>query len=250
MDGKTRELINRDVDGTVSEAEHVRVQRLLKRSTEARQLHEELSHLQGVLSSVTEAVTPVHLQNRIRAAVHAGDVQSAEKGRPWREAFLSLVHYPTGLRYGSLFAGGLVAGVLLMLAFMQPVNSGAVPDESAAGSILARAETVDIVAGNASGSVRVMHMGSSSQVAVRVTLGHGIVTRLTFDPSRVTLKNIRGPETPSGSLMVRDGTVELSGTGIQTCTLELVSRTQGALLSVSLVAAEGELVRKTMSVTE
>jgi hypothetical protein len=102
----------------------------------------------------------------------------------------------------------------------------------------------------ASGSVRVVRLGGASELSIRITLARGIMTRFSFDPSRISLKGIRGPETPSGSLTVREGVVELAGTGVQACTLDLIPRTPGASVAVSLMAPEGELLRKTIPVTE
>ena len=77
MDAKTRDLLNRDVDGAVNDADRLKVQRLLKRSAEARRLHAELTGLSRLLSSVPEFDPPVHLANRIRAAVHGNDAPVA-----------------------------------------------------------------------------------------------------------------------------------------------------------------------------
>lgn len=250
MDARTRDLLNRDVDGVVTEADRLRVGRLLKRSAEARRVHAELTQLSRVLSGLPEANPPVHLANRIRAAVHGQDAPVQPRMGTWREKWIALVHPPTPLRYGSVFAGGLLAGLMLFMAFLQPLDHASVPDGAAAGTVLGQGESITVAAGNASGSVRVMRLGTSSELAVRMTLNRGIVTRLIFDPSRIALKGIRGPETPSGSLTVREGVVELAGTGIQACTLELVPRTAGSSVAVSLMGAEGELLRKSIPVAE
>jgi hypothetical protein len=250
MDAKTKDLLNRDVDGAVTEADRQRVGRLLKSSAEARRFHAELTRLSSLLDGVPEAVPPVHLANRIRAAVHAGESPAHPRSGSWREKMIALLHPPTSLRYGSVFAGGLVAGVLLFMAFLQPLDNASVPDGAATGSILARTESINVAAGGASGSVRVVRLGGASELSIRITLARGIMTRFSFDPSRISLKGIRGPETPSGSLTVREGVVELAGTGVQACTLDLIPRTPGASVAVSLMAPEGELLRKTIPVTE
>jgi hypothetical protein len=250
MDAKNRELLNRDVDGAVTDTDRQQVQRLLKRSAEARRFHAELTRLSRLLSGVPEVDPPVHLANRIRAAVHGQDAPVQSRARSWREKLIALSHPPTPLRYGSVFAGGLAAGLFLFMAFLQPLDRSSVPDSAAAGTVVGRAESITVAAGDASGSVRVMRLGGSSELAVRMTLNRGIVTRLSFDPSRIALKGIRGPETPSGSLTVREGVVELAGTGIQACTLDLVPRTAGATVAVSLMGPEGELLRKSIPVAD
>ena len=97
IEPKLRQLINRDVDGELSDKERARLRESLRRNGPARRLHSELLALNSALASLPAAEPPVHLANRIRAAVHAGDPLVVPAHRRWHHAildYLPILYHP------------------------------------------------------------------------------------------------------------------------------------------------------------
>ncbi|MEW6509805.1 MAG: hypothetical protein AB1428_02470 [Bacteroidota bacterium] len=250
IDAKVKDLINRDIDGVLSGDEKRRLGQAMRRNTQARRLHEELSRLTSALEAIPQADPPAHLANRIRAAVHAGEALPAPRRRAWRDLLGTLIHPSLPLRYASVFAGGLAVGVLLFALFLQPVNVATMEDGAAAGSLVARTETVSVDAGGAAGTITIVRRAGIRDIGLRLALPAGVTAQVAYDPSRVALGALRGIETTAGSVTVRDGLLELTGTGVQGCTLEVIPRAAGASVSVALMAGTHQVFSRVIPLEE
>jgi hypothetical protein len=250
IDTKLKDLINRDIDGVLSGDEKRRLEHVMHRNGQARRLHTELSRMSSTLRGIPQAEPPAHLANRIRAAVHAGETLLAPRRRTWRDLVGTLIHPSSPLRYASIFAGGVAVGVLLFTLFLQPVNVATMEDGAAAGSLVARTETVSVDAGGAAGTITIVRREGIRDIGLRLALPAGVTAQVAYDPARVALGALRGIETTAGSVTVRDGLLELTGTGVQGCTLEVIPRAAGASVSVDLVSGGATLYSRTILITE
>ena len=134
-----RELINRDLDGDLSPSERRTLEQALRRNASARNLHAELKAVSTALSSVRQVEPPANLGNRIRADVRSR-VSAPRERRSWLESLRALVQTPTALRYGTVFAGGLVCGALLF-TFVIHSSASNVPADVATGTLMTHSET-------------------------------------------------------------------------------------------------------------
>ena len=178
-----RELIQRDVDGDLSPSERRALDSALRRNAAARKLHSELKTLGTTLASVRNAEPPPNIENRI-------------------ESLRTLVRTPTVLRYGTVFAGGLVTGALLFMFLIHPQPVAGVSGEAATGTLISNAESYSVDVHGAKGMLTAIP-----------------TTKLTFDPSRVKLENVREFQSTGGPVVVNEGVVTVTGTGVQGCTL-------------------------------
>lgn len=247
VDPKLKDLITRDVDGLLPDAEKSQLERSLRRNKEARAAHAAHRVVSATLATVREAEPPVHLAHRIRHAAHAGDPSPSSVPRPGF-SLAGVFRSRAALRYAGVFAGGLVAGVLFFVLLMQPEATDTV-DTSAAGSLVPRTEFIPVNAGNVAGSVTVARRPGVNEVSLRLTVPPGVVTRLDFDPSRVAVESLRGVETADGSLVVRNGRVELTGSTRQLCTVVLVPGGAGGTVAFSLRSDDIEFFRRPITLT-
>ena len=105
LNENARDLINRAIDGELSESEGTEFRALLAESDEARQFHEELAALDGLLKSSPKVEPPGDLESRI--------LRRVQLPRP-RRWFTSVAGWMQGnpVPYGAAAAAGVLATVL------------------------------------------------------------------------------------------------------------------------------------------
>lgn len=232
-----RDLIQRDVDGDLSPSERRRLSQALRRSTSARKLHAELVALRAELSLVRQAEPPVNLGNRIRADIRSR-ISAPARRRTWMESLRSLAHTPTTLRYGTVFAGGLVTGALLFMFVIHPQPASNLSGDVATGTLITHSETFPVDLQGAKGMLTAVPTETGKELTFRLMCGTQTTTKLTFDPSRVKLENVREVQSSGGPVVVNEGVVEMTGTGSQRCTLTFTG-VRDSRISVQVACAGG-----------
>jgi hypothetical protein len=128
IDERTIELINRELDGCCSEEESRELEAFLSENEEALQYYDELLRAASAMKSVEQAEPPSFLKTHI-----LNSIQALPRPEPERLALISRIRElfrqsPT-VRYSTVFASGLVLGVVLLLVF-GPWQQSEIPDVS------------------------------------------------------------------------------------------------------------------------
>jgi anti-sigma factor RsiW len=106
------ELIHAELDGELTSGQHAELSRLLLANPEARALRDELNRVFGSLAEVVSVEPPPDLAKSVLQAV---EPKSAQEPRVPRTGFLRLFLFPpTPLRYAAIFAGGVLAGAIVL----------------------------------------------------------------------------------------------------------------------------------------
>lgn len=122
MDDRFIDLINRELDGDLSDSEITRLKGYLSQDSEGAELRENLRKLSLILGAVPPQEPPAYLKHRIMEAVYAVKKQSAPKRRTVGEIFsVFRVRFSPPLAYS--FATGAVIGVLI-LGSLVTLNTG------------------------------------------------------------------------------------------------------------------------------
>jgi hypothetical protein len=240
------ELIQRDVDGDLSPSERRALTQALRRNASARKLHAELKAVGTTLSSVRQVEPPANLGNRIRADVHSR-VATPHPRRTWVESLRTLVQTPAVLRYGTVFAGGLVTGALLFMFLIHPQPAPNVPGYAATGTLLTHSETFNVDVQGAKGTVIAMPTENGKELSFRLVCGASTTTKFTYDPSRVKLENVREVQSAGGPVVVSDGVVQLTGTGSQKCSLSFTG-VRDSKVMIQVVCVGGGTFNKEIQV--
>jgi hypothetical protein len=110
---EVNELIQSDIDGTISGEDRTRLQELLESDEKVRQFHEDCSTLSGALDNFTPLDAPAGIAANVMAAAAQNSESIEEETRvPWRTLFAVWFEFPV-LRYalafliGAVFASGL-----------------------------------------------------------------------------------------------------------------------------------------------
>jgi hypothetical protein len=241
-----RELINRDVDGDLSPSERRELTGALRRNASARKLHTEIKALGTALSSVRQVEPPANLGNRIRADVRSR-ISTPPPRRTWLESLRAFVQTPSVLRYGTVFTGGLVTGALLFMFLVHPQPASNVSGDVATGTLLTHSETFPFDVNGAKGTLTAVSTETGKELTFRLTSGTSTTTKLTYDPSRVKLENVREVQSAGGPVVVNAGVVEMTGTGPQRCTVAF-SGVRDSRITVQVAAAGGGTFNKEIQV--
>jgi hypothetical protein len=241
-----RELIHRDVDGDLSSSERRELAGALRRNATARKLHAEFMALGTALSSVRQVEPPANLGNRIRADVRSR-VSTPRPRRTWFESLRAALETPSVLRYGTVFTGGLVTGALLFMFLIHPQPASNVSGDVATGTLLTQSETFPFDVTGAKGTLTAVSTETGKELTFRLTSGTSTTTRLTYDPSRVKLENVREVQSAGGPVAVTAGVVEMTGTGSQKCTLTF-SGVKDSRITVQVAATGGGTFNKEIQV--
>jgi hypothetical protein len=242
-----RELIHRDVDGDLSPSERRELAGALRRNASARKLHAEIKALGTTLSSVRQVEPPANLGNRIRAEVRSR-ISTPAPRRTWAESFRALLETPSVLRYGTVFTGGLVTGALLFMFVIHPQPSANLTGDVATGTLLTHSETFPVDVNGAKGTLTAIPTETGKELTFRLTCGTSTTTKITYDPSRVKLENVREVQSAGGPVVVNEGVVEMTGTGPQRCTLAFTAAYRDSRVTVQIASAEGGKFNKEIQV--
>ena len=242
-----RELINREIDSDLSPSEQRRLAQAVRRNPQARRLRAEMKETAAALASVRAAEPPVHMASRISAEIRsraAASVSSGRRapapagGRSMWESFSATVFGTSFVRYGSVFAGGLVAGALLFMLVAHPEPAPSVAGSAATGTLLAQSQSFPVNVPGTQGTVTAVSTETGKELTLRLNCSSATTTRLVYDPSRVKLENLSELQSAGGPVAVNNGVVEITGTGTQKCTL-LFSGVRDSKLSVQIASSAG-----------
>lgn len=243
-----RELINREIDGDLSPSEKRRLAQALRRNPQARRLQSELKQVGTALASVRAVEPPPHMAGRIGAEIRARAAAFSSAGTharaavarrsSWWESISPVVFGPSMVRYGTVFAGGLVAGALLFMVIVHPGPAPSVSGSAATGSLLAQSESFPVNVPGTQGTVTAIPTETGKELTLRLNCSSATTTKLMFDPSRVKLENLSELQSAGGPVAVNNGVVEITGTGTQKCTLRF-SGVKDSRLSVQIASAAG-----------
>lgn len=100
------DLINRSLDGELSDAEQAALDQLLAEDASAAALHKELKGLFDTLDSIDEVEPPPHLKHVILQA--AQSTRSARRRQTTSESFWESLFGMPALRYTAAFAAGAI----------------------------------------------------------------------------------------------------------------------------------------------
>jgi hypothetical protein len=195
--------MNRVLDGAATEPERADLDRVLASSPPALAHYEELGRLVSRLDAVPMVEPPAALHPRVVSAVDASGIRHARTHAPGEHGFFAWLRHafaPPGLRYGSTFGVGLVAGAVILAVVQseEPVDpsqvSGTIAGPGSVGSM-----PVAVPEAGVSGSVAVVDRGPVTQVRLKVDEGG---TEWVFDvPDRaeptqsVVLRVVKSGET-------------------------------------------------------
>jgi hypothetical protein len=134
-------LVNKSIDRTASRREEERLRRLMEEDPEVRKLYEETKTVAALLDRTPERHPPQQLKKMIMNSI--GAIPAPRNEHEGFIARLRPVLFPRP-GYPYVFAAGLVAGILLIVVFMQVrLRENSIDFSNLSGSILGKEMPMD-----------------------------------------------------------------------------------------------------------
>jgi len=240
---KVQDLIQRDIDGQLTEREAAAFSAELKKNAAARRMKKEMEETVSSVIALRNFDVPPHLGNRIKASLRAafpGDfapapARPAKQPRPW-------------IRTSSIFAAGFALGLVVLFLTIRPDGNVNVSPATVSGSMVPQQQVVPIRFGATEGTVTLTQREGESEFAVRVNVPEGVMLRVEYNATLLSVTGVHGPSGKGGVLTVRDGRVESVGKGMQEFGMTVSAKGAGAALSVSIISRDRELYRKAIPI--
>jgi anti-sigma factor RsiW len=228
------DLIQRDLDGDLAEAERKRLQEGLRRSVAARREHEEFRALSSMLGSMEEVEPPAQLADHIRAAVRGEDATVGPVRSLLNRIRSTLQERRRSVQFSVAFAGGLMAGVILFAVLGGPLKNWYVADSDATGSLAVQLGTIPITGEGVQGTVNVARTPTGRELTLNVISRSPAAVRLSYNAAEVTIASIKEIATSGGEMTIRPGLVQMDHSTLTHCAISFSTRGEA---DVQLVVA-------------
>ncbi len=216
---KLRELLNREIDGILTEREKRALDSLLAKDEDARALRADLHSLLRLCTESPLAEPPPTLRPAIRRAI---EVQQTTKQQPRRiKESLDRVLFPLrDLRLVYAFVGGIALGGVSLALVLSSVQPSDMSEQDVAGSLFARNAdetlwtTHAIVTSAAKGRIATFNEGTLEAMAVQLDCARPVDARFQIDIGSRTVRFMSRPEFAQTTLEFIPGRVIVRGNQI------------------------------------
>lgn len=218
MNKRVIELINRDIDGCTSPAEHDELGTQLRLDPEARRLFDDLKSLAGTMSDVQPVEPPATLKASVMRAIEAGPSPKRKRIALWLPAAFAV---RGSVRPGFAFAGGIAAGILLCVMYIAiAARSGVEPSDASATMIMHPSSrtiekgdvvTFDLQQGH--GAITTGYSDDIRILTVQLASATEMTAHIAYKAGKLNLEGIRRGDVPGGALTVHPGDIEVVSSG-------------------------------------
>ncbi len=144
INDKVIELINRDLDGTLSQKEKAQLERHLESDTEAREMLAKLQLLHAKLYNISEVEPPAELKEGVMTSLPVVRFSAGRHASPAASKIIELFHVPK-FQMAGMFSLGAAAALLFLIFTQNLSDSSQASSEKAIGTILAPEKTGNVV---------------------------------------------------------------------------------------------------------
>ena len=213
-------LIQKDIDGQLSDRESAALARRLAEDPQAAAVHDGLKRLSHELSGQPSEPPPPTLRPAIMRAIEQRENQSL--GRPVTQAARRALDPLFGSwRPAHAFAIGTVAGIALMLVTVFMVWPSSVSESGLTGTmartmekpLFSRVADVQFAGADTRGVITTERSGAFSVVTVSLNTAGDVVAALAFGDDSVRLAGVRPTEGRIDDVQVVDNTVSVRAVG-------------------------------------
>jgi hypothetical protein len=211
------DLANRDIDGVTTPEEHARLLAMMDSNEDLRKLHQDLQRLSTTLSGVEGKEAPPGLKHSIMRELQAP--QASPVRIPLVERVVNAGRIWWSWQRGLIFAGGVVAGLLVFAIGASIFQSSSIRENDLAGTLSIRGSAGDFtdaasfgISEGASQGVITASYGRELCL-LRVTFrAPGVSqTELSYDAAAVQLSAIRPSSDIASRLEILPGKITVSG---------------------------------------
>lgn len=226
LDKRTFEMINQEVDGTLSPRDSEKLKSILAKSPEARQTFDALKDLSAMLRGVSPVDPPSSLKSRILHSLPQPSRRPAAQSYPLF-AMIQALAASSRVRYAYTFIGGAVAGILLFAL----LNGSPSDPSSLVGTMgsdhAAPAAGVSVELPEVQGTISAEAVGTLVITTATLNGSREYDLVLQYDREGIHFESFRSPADAPGTLRIFPGQLQLTNNAQGTWTF-VFSRTSDA----------------------
>lgn len=220
IDEQTKQLIHRAIDGELTRAEHVELNRILETSAEARQFHHQLSLVAELPKHVPTAEAPEEIKQNVLTEIgqtHQKTIRVSQSNPRGIGALIGNIFSPR-LAYG--LAAGLVIGVAVSaltlkgpVGHLDPLDVSGTLVGGKSASALERVDADSFSGGQATGRIAVDVGSGLTYVQVEVQSVLEVTVALDFDSESLVLRAFEQQSPLSSGVITGAGQARATHTG-------------------------------------
>lgn len=235
-DEKILELINREIDGLLSEQERGELNEYLARHVEVRALHQDLKKISTMLSQVPAEEPSPNLKKRVLNAIPAK--RYAPQTRALAQLFFPRLKF--NFRYAYIFLFGLAIGFVATTAIFNRGNqltlegvSGSLVENRMRNqaSVLAQ---LDLNNYGVSGNVQIKTAAEAVLSEVSWQSDDEVELQLEFEPQALVFAEMKNGETGGLQMKLESNRVHVRGKQVH-CALTFLKLTESTTLRLAIL---------------
>ena len=256
MEEKYIELINKDIDGALSDRESDVLQEYLSTNADGRLLKEDLSQITHLLASVEGVDPPSNLKKRILNSIQANSNRGAVAAGGFKMSVRALIFGAKPV-YAFLFAAGLILGIIGYALISENLHRVAPYDGSElTGTMIVNGgpsnfepgESVPINVGQVAGNVSLKSSKNVIWAELKLKTDRNVDVMLEYPGNEVSFNGFGQSIQASNSLNIESGRLQLRHTGDNAYIFLLNRRTEVPTpLHVEISSSGVLLFQKTIS---
>ena len=214
---KTRQLINKELDGALSGREKIRLQAVYARDAAAREYRDSLLQMSRLVAKVEAEPAPAHLKHYVMNAIRARKVRTKVRHSVFQQ--IVAVSKIVDRKIAIAFALGCLVSLFFFAIYQGGwENSMSGETQDLVGTLFLRdtvnaRQTFAIAAGSGTGNVRTVANGRNVVAEISIVTGSSFGFRMVFSPAVLTLTEVRPTQDTAASLEFSTGLVKLNATG-------------------------------------
>lgn len=208
-------LINSDLDGVASPGDRARLERILAENKEARKYADDLCALTRGLAAVERGVVPPTLRPAIMRSITGTPAAARRKGyHPFGEIAWRV---EGNLKSALVFAGGMVAGLLLFAVGSRVMAPGSIEEKDLVGSLAVHGSTfsagriVEFNNGDLHASVQAGMGTGQTIVRIRLDVPPGTLTVLTYADGNGHVETVDVQKANRAQISLEQGRIVVQG---------------------------------------
>lgn len=215
IDKNLIELINKDIDKSISLSEKEKLSQYLKENPDANVLYNELLQTEHMLDKLEDINPSSNLNERILNSIDY-NLYSTKKINPKILDYLSSIFSGSRTKYAVSFALGMIAGlIILTVIFYYSTFHDELEGYNTSGTIglhnSSLVQTIDILSEDISGRVNLSKVGNSYSFNIKLNSQDKYRLLIEFDSANLSLDNLSLNDPNSVSLEKGPDYVQISG---------------------------------------
>ncbi len=241
MDEKIKEMINRHLDGLLSDEEQQQLENLLQQNPDAEQYYQKMKKMKELLDQVPPVEVSASLKTSIMNGLDAS--RYVKKKKKWFD-FSALGQWLDAFRLRPSYAfvlGVVVSALVFTIIVLQIPGPGRRGNQFVLGTMKTAEQQVPIESSFATGIIGWQSSAKESQLHISLKPKSQLVLKLEFDSQKLQLKSMVSDPQINFSFVGQENQLKIQTKNDLSISLSLRKLNRTASLSVKILVENKEI---------